>query len=94
MQEVADLLNVAMDTDLSDELSAARIAVRRVLQQLEQQLSPAEYVRMAELIFRGANTIAGLLRAQLDLSREKSEILLEALSKALDEIGEERDAKL
>jgi hypothetical protein len=94
MKEVVDLLNSAIDKELSDELDAARVAVRRTLQQLEQQLLPTEYAQLVNLIFRGTRTIAGLLQAQLDLSRDKSEFLVAALAQALDEIGKEKDADL
>ena len=94
MQEVADLLESAIDTELSDELDAARVALRRVLQQLEQQLLPTEYARLVNLIFRGTRTVASLLQAQLDLSREKSDFVVSALAEALDEIGEEKGASL
>ena len=87
-------MNSAIDSELSDELDAARVAVRRALEQLEQQLMPMEYARLVNLVFRGTRTIAGLLQAQLDLSREKSEFLVASVAQALDEIGEEKGADL
>jgi hypothetical protein len=94
MQEIADLMRAAVEGDLRDEMTAARIAVRRVLQQLEQELSPAEYARMAGLIFQGTSTIARLAQAQRDLSKEAAEEWAKAIARALDEVGRERGVKL
>jgi hypothetical protein len=94
MQEIADLMRKAVEGDLSDEMKAARIAVRRVLQQLEEELSPAEYARMASLIFLGTNAIARLARAQRDLSREGAEEWAKAIALALDEVGREKGVEL
>lgn len=94
MREMADLVQSAAEGDLQDELSAARVAVRRVMQQLQEELSPAEYARMASLIFRGTSTIAGLMRAQRELSQEASKEWAAALSQALDEMSREKGVDL
>lgn len=94
VREMTDLVQSAAKGDLHDELSAARVAVRRVLQQLREELSPAEYARMASLIFRGTSTIAGLMRAQRHLSREASAEWAATLSKALDEVGRDKGVDL
>ena len=94
MQEIADLMHAAVEGDLSDELTAARIAVRRVLRQLEEELSPADYARMAGLIFQGTSAIARLARAQRDLSREAADEWAKAIARALDEVGHEKGVEL
>lgn len=93
-EEVAALFVTVVDHSLNGEVMAARVAVRRVLEQLEKELSPAEYARLAALIFTGTNTIAGLLRAQRTLSGETADELVKLLNRALDEMVEDEGMPL
>jgi hypothetical protein len=78
-----------MDRSLEDELAAARIAVRRVMEQLQEELTPGEYARMAGLVFTGANTISRLMRTQRVLDGQPADNLAKVIHKALDELAEE-----
>lgn len=94
MEELKALITLALEHRLNGEVAAARVAVRRILQMLEQELSPAEYARLAGLIFTGTKTIAQLMRAQRALSGEAAEIITGAMAKALDELGDNWEVEL
>jgi len=87
IEELTALINLALVSSLNGEVAASRIAIRRILQQLEEELSAAEYAQLAGLIFTGANTIARLLRAQRSLSGEAAEGIIGSLAKGLDEMS-------
>lgn len=89
LEEIADLVNLAVDDSLADELAASRVAVRRVMGQLHQEMAPEEFSRLAGLVFRGANTIARLVRAQQALAGGASGQLARAIAQALDELAAE-----
>ena len=89
LKEIADMVGLAMDDTLDDELAASRIAVRRVMQQLHEELSADEYAHMAGIIFRGTNTIARLLRVNRELSEEMDTQFAAGIGEALDMIGPE-----
>jgi hypothetical protein len=89
LEEVALLVNLALDDGLEDEVAASRIAVQRVMEELREELSPAEFARLAGLVFRGSDTIARLLRAQRELSGDAADGLAGAISEALDGLGDE-----
>lgn len=89
LDEIADLVGMAIDDTLEDELAATRVAVRRVMQQLQEELSPDEYAHMAGIIFRGTNTVARLLRIQRALSKEADEMIAAVIYEALDQLGDE-----
>lgn len=94
LEEVATLVNLALDEGLEDEVAASRIAVQRVMEELREELSPAEFARLAGLVFRGSDTIARLLRAQRELTGDSVEGIAGAISEALDAIGEEWGVEL
>jgi hypothetical protein len=89
LEEVALLVNLALDDGLEDEVAASRVAVQRVMEELREELSPAEFARLAGLVFRGSDTIARLLRAQRELSGDAADGLAGAISEALDGLGDE-----
>jgi hypothetical protein len=89
LEEVADLVNLAVDDSLADELAATRVAVRRVMGQLHQELAPEEFARLTGLVFTGANTIARLVRAQQAMAGGASGQLARAIAQALDELAAE-----
>ncbi len=90
LKEVAALINKAMDESLTDEISAVRVAVRRTMLKLEEELDPAEFVRLTDRVFNGARTIAYLLKTQRALSGKTAEKLAEAIATIFEEIFDER----
>ncbi|HET6444437.1 MAG TPA: hypothetical protein VFI27_07630 [candidate division Zixibacteria bacterium] len=94
LEEIADMVALALDDSLEDELAATRIAVRRVMQQLHEELSVDEYAHMAGIIFRGTNTVARLLRINKALSKENDSEIATGIGEALDLIGPEYDLEL
>jgi hypothetical protein len=88
------MVALALDDSLEDELAATRIAVRRVMQQLHEELSVDEYAHMAGIIFRGTNTVARLLRINKALSKENDSEIATGIGEALDLIGPEYDLEL
>ena len=83
LEEVADLVYLALDHTLDDEVAAVRVAVRRVMQQLHEELTPTEYARLASAIFTGANTIARLVRTSRDLAddtRDEIRLIVEQVT--------------
>ncbi len=89
LEEIADMVGMAMDNTLDDELAATRIAVRRVMQQLKKELTADEYAHMASLIFRGTNTVARLLRIKRSLSKEMESDFEAGIGEALNSVGDE-----
>ena len=89
LQEIADLVTLDTGDDLADEVAAARVAVRRLLQHLEEALTPSEYAHLAQVIFTGTNTIVRLLRAQQDLAEPGTDRITQAIDLALDELSKE-----
>ncbi len=85
IEEVADLIHLAIDHSLDDEVAAARVAVRRVMTQLKEELSPAEYARLATVIFTGTSTIGRLFRTSHELADKRSRELIKAIVTVLDE---------
>ena len=94
IEEVADLLHLAIDHSLDDEVAAARVAVRRVMTQLKEELSPAEYARLATVIFTGTNTIGRLLRTSHELADKRAQEIMEAIKKVLDDKAKKQKADL
>jgi hypothetical protein len=94
LEEVATLVSLALDDGLEDEVAASRIAVQRVMEELREELSPAEFARLAGLVFRGSDTIARLLRAQRELSGDSAEGIAGAIAEALDALGDEWGVEL
>jgi hypothetical protein len=94
LEEMMALINLALDHSLNGEVAAARVAVRRILQQLGEQLTPAEYARLASLVFTGTQTIAQLLKARNTLSEETAEKISSWMGDALNEIGNVKGVKL
>lgn len=92
-QDLADLVAYAQDLTLEEELACARVALRRVLDALSgpraEALTPNQYARMAELVFRGTRTIAQLLRDGQALSERSNSALDSVIDEALDELSAE-----
>jgi hypothetical protein len=94
IEEVADLIHLAIDHSLDDEVAAARVAVRRVMTQLKEELSPAEYARLATVIFTGTSTIGRLLRTSHELADKRTQEIMDAIARVLKEDAKKRNAKL
>jgi hypothetical protein len=94
LDEVADLLDRAMGAGVEDEVTAVRVAIRRALLKMEGEMEAAEFARMVGLVFRGANTVAYLLKARRMMSGETADSLLGSLSQILLELGREQGWEL
>lgn len=94
IEEVADLVANAAADSLEDEIAAVRVAVGRVMKQLNEKLEPAEFNKLARLAFTGANTMARLMQAQHTLGDQSTAGLARAISQALDELSEELGVEL
>ncbi len=91
-QEVRDLLFYAVDMNLDDEVACARVALRRVLEFVQQDsgdLNREQYIQVIKLIFYGTRTIARLLRERHNLSDDTTDRLTRIFGKALDDLGAE-----
>jgi len=94
LEEIADLVAREAGDDLEDEISAARVATRRVMEQLQRELDPAEYGKLARVVFTGSNTVARLLRIQRLLARESEDGIASAIEEALDELEKDLGLEL
>ena len=90
LQEVADLVNLAMNDSLGDEITAVRIATRRTLLKLEEDLETAEFLKLVDQVHKGANTVANLLRAQRAISDQAANGLLKAIAQVIQELATEK----
>jgi hypothetical protein len=89
--ELADLVMLGDDLTLDDEIAAARVALRRVLDALKANgdLAAADCAKLAGLVFTGTRTVARLLRDERALSQQAHEGINQAIALALDELGHE-----
>jgi hypothetical protein len=94
IEEIVDLVNLTVDDTLDDEVAAARVALRRVMEQFRQELSPLEYGRLSALVFRGTDTIARLLRARRQLTGDAGDAYARAIGEALDQLSREWNIEL
>ena len=94
LQEVVDLVSQAYDGNLSDEVEAVRVAMRRVLVRLQDELDHDEFARLAGLIFTGANTMVRLMKAELTIRDDQMDIFTKTVYKALDDIASDKDVDL
>ncbi len=89
LEQIAGLLRENADGSLEDELVIARLAVRRLMSQLEEELTPHEFAHLAGVIFTGTNTIVRLLKSQRDLDNHSAADIARAMIQALDETSRE-----
>lgn len=94
IEEIVDLVNLTVDDTLDDEVAAARVALRRVMEQFRQELTPLEYGRLSALVFRGTDTIARLLRVRRQLTGDAGDAYARAIGEALDQLAREWNIKL
>jgi len=76
---------------LDEEISLARICLLRVAEALKAngKLTPEQRIRLAALIFKGASTVARLLRDRQAISDEPGDGLLSAVRQAVDKAWSE-----
>lgn len=86
--ELADLVNLAVDDSLVDEIVAARVALRRVVGMLtDEAVMVQDRAVLADLVFRGAASVGRLVRLKQQLEGGSSfEDLLDGV---LDGLGVE-----
>ena len=77
--------------NLDEEISLARLCLLRVAEALKAngKLTPEQRIRLATLIFRGASTIARLLRDRQAVSGEPADSLSSAIGHAVDNVAGE-----
>lgn len=75
--------------DLTDEIAMIRMALRRAAALLNEELSVRELVAVVGVLLAGTGRVAGLLKAQRDISSGGNDGMTEAIAKALEELGEE-----
>ena len=95
-QELADLVTLAGDPSLDDEIALARVALRRLFNFLndEDDLTPREMGAIGPLIFTGTRAVAELLRHQRAISGEAADGISGAIAQALDELSTEWGVEL
>ncbi len=88
LQEIADLLDQADDPGLDQEITAARIAIRRILAYIDKndQLPDRDLQAALALVFTGASTIGRLLRHQQVLSGEAADSIAGGFGAIIDQI--------
>lgn len=89
MEEAVDLLTFSVDGSLADEIALSRVALRRVMKRLEDDLSVEEFAHLSGLIFQGSRAVAAMVRSDRVLRGDAADGLADALGKVLTEIGEE-----
>jgi hypothetical protein len=94
-EELADLVAVADDLTLDDEIACARVILRRLMHHLE--IDPdAEHPpdvddlhKLANLALSATRTVARLLRDQRAITGEAADGIAGAIGQALDELATE-----
>jgi alpha-D-ribose 1-methylphosphonate 5-triphosphate synthase subunit PhnI len=96
LDQVSERLNGAMERLLADELARVRLTVMRVMGQLQDEMSPAEFARLCGLVFRGADTVVRLVRARQAVagSDRGGRELEQAFGDALNGLSERLDLDL
>lgn len=90
-QEVVDVISHAADMSLDEEIACARVALRRVLEFVQQdagELDPDQYIQVIKLIFYGTRTIGRLLSERSTLTSESAQQIADFVNQALDRMGE------
>ena len=88
IQEIADLLDQAELPALNEEITAARIAIRRLLSYLEENggIPDRDFQAAIALVFTGASTIGRLTRHQQLLSGESADTIAGGFGAIIDQI--------
>jgi hypothetical protein len=94
LAEIADLVDLPPDDNLQDELAAVRVTIRRTMGRLYEDLEPAEFARLAAMVFTGANTVARLLRTRHAIGGRSNEEMDAIFAEVLPEVGKQWGLKL
>ena len=94
LAEIADLVNLPPDDNLDDELAVVRVMIRRTMSRLHEDLEPAEFGRLAAMVFTGANTVARLLRTRHAIGGRSNEEMDAIFAQVLPEVGKKWGLKL
>ena len=88
IQEIADLLDQAEIPALEEEITATRIAIRRLLSYLAENgpVPDRDFQAAIALVFTGASTIGRLTRHQQLLSGESSDTIAGGFGSIIDQI--------
>jgi len=88
IQELADLLDQAEIPGLDEEITAARIAIHRLLSYLTENdpIPDRDFQAAIALVFTGASTIGRLLRHQQLLSGEAADTIAGGIGTILEQI--------
>ena len=86
-RELADLVTMADDGDLADEIATSRVVLRRLLDYLNTA-EPHEIVTITPLVMQATGRIARLLRDQRLLSGDAADEALGNLAGVLDILSE------
>jgi hypothetical protein len=87
-EEIADLVALAGSDDLTDEIGAVRVALRRVLRALGEDpdlITP----ELAAMVFVGARTVARLLRDRRAIAGGAAKGMIAGMEQIIAELGEE-----
>jgi len=88
-EELADLVVLARPQSLADEIGLARVALRRVMEALNEEPGVAELGMLAAHVFEGTRTVARLLRDMQVISGAAVEGIIVNLTNILAQLGEE-----
>jgi len=86
--ELADLVAYSSTDDLSDEIGAVRVALRRVLKALGDDTATIT-PDLAAMVFVGARTVARLLRDRRAISGGAAKGMIAGLDQILTELADE-----
>jgi negative regulator of genetic competence, sporulation and motility len=95
--ELAELVAMADNFDLGDEIALVRVTLRRLFTLLANNRDPdqeQDLAKLASLVFAGSRTIAQLLRGQQELSEEEAKRKAGAIGEALDQLVSDMELKL
>ena len=93
-QEMADLVTLSDNAGLDDEIASIRIATRRVMAHLKEELDPWRFERLTKLVYGGAITIARLLRTRQMLGQDQLGPFDRIIAGVLDDISSDLEVNL
>ena len=94
LAEIADLIYQQEEKNLHDELRFTQAGVLAVLRQWKQDLDQAEFAQLMALLFNGARTITGIIRAQQAAAKRDKDQIPAHVADALTDMRSEWDMEL